>query len=89
MAVEVVTQEEHQAALLRLEKLERLFAGYISAVDDEIKGYKAAGEYVGLSERQLRRLVKAGKVPCSAHGTRITFSRKALYDYKQSRKLVY
>ncbi|PTX14398.1 helix-turn-helix protein [Pontibacter mucosus] len=89
MTVAVVPAEQHEALLRRVEKLERLFEGYISAVDDEIKGYKAAGEYVGLSERQLRRLVKAGKVPCSAHGTRVTFSRKDLYDYKQSRKLAY
>lgn len=44
-------------------------------------GYREAAQYVGLTERQLRRAVSAGKVSYTRPGLAVLFSREQLDDF--------
>ena len=49
--------------------------------------FKQAAEYLVISERQLRRLVKARSVPFYRIGTLIRFSESDLISYLKSSRL--
>lgn len=59
----------------------------LTMLPNEVKGHKAAGEMVGVSEHTMLELAKSGQVPYKKHGRRVSYSMKDLIEYKMTREL--
>jgi excisionase family DNA binding protein len=59
----------------------------LTVVPDEVKGIVAGAKFLGVSESTLSNLIRDKTIPYKKTGRAISFSWKALLEYKEGKRL--
>jgi hypothetical protein len=89
--ISFVTPEEHAAALLRIERLERLLEAYVSTQEEWLPtaaalrttGIKARSTLVQFARAPAPGMVQEGRITYKKEGAKCLYARSSCLDYRQ------
>jgi hypothetical protein len=92
-SISFVTPEEHAAALLRIERLEKLLVAYVQTQEEWLDtaaalrttGIKARSTLVQFARAIAPGVKQEGRITYKKEGTKCLYARSSCLDYRQRR----